>query len=319
MHVKTMTPQEMLDDAEDRYNQMWNRVKAQQQNTNALLETLGAHKSIVQTQTLMRFIQAYSQIHNIQQKGDAFIDETIDGELVSVRMDVSHFTTELYDLQHQIDDLNVKTSLAAAGALAGTAAINGLGGAAIVGGLIGGSAGVTIGSSLAAFIPFTAPAVLLGGLILSKVKKSEQMEKARASVAKVNHEIAQMELTLTFLEKLGELASLFDTFLMDFNQVFLELTTGLENILVSHMAIMDKKISTRFRLLLGLETRLDFRSLSIKEQKYLHLTMLSAQLMMKLIQIPLVSGKDQINENAGGQLESLNINTLQCMDSVMKL
>ena len=302
-----------------RYEEAIGLFETQKNNTTKSLDYLGKLKLEIWAKDLSRFIDVFQSFKNVKFKNTNYSDG------LSFDVDNPEVLKEI-----ELASLNATEILTGGAAAIASGAITGI---AVYGGtmaLASASTGTAIatlhgvaatnaalawlggGSIAAGGGGMAAGAWVLGGVVVGPVllaagfmmenNSEANLAKARANFEKNKGEIEKINSLIGFMGELENISNDFSSFLEEYSNRFCEVLNTLEKI---RDEVFDKSLFKKSLIKLGWSKKcfkIDFNSLSLEEQRQIHIAVIMAQLLHKVMKMPILN-----TENVNGTEQS-NIN-----------
>lgn len=307
---------ELYDRAEDLYDAARAELEAARERTAGLLEELGRVKLEAWERQLGRFAALFPQIKEVNVTGAAAAEfelkEITPAELAEMKQ-ISLSAKEVLTGGAAALGTGALVGVAsyggavmfahastgtAIGALTGAAAKNAtlawFGGGSLAAGGLGMAGGAAVLGGLVA-----APVLAVGGFMLSK-KAEKNLAEARRNMAEARRAAAEMDAATAVVSRIGEVAAAY-------TQVITEVEQRMTGALDDLEALIDHRLRTAswWRKKLGNWRVLDYRRFTPGEQRTVHVAMLFAQTLKRLLETPLLTPEGAVDERSEALLEEL--------------
>lgn len=301
--------QNLIDDAQKIYDDAKKNFENQKKQTTKALESLGKVKVKAWSEGMDSFVTSFGAFKNVEM--NRIEDSNMnfigcDEEPKQMLMNIENATMNANEV--------AKAGFAAVGtgALVGVAAYGGAmmfgtastgtaiaalsgaaktnatlawfgGGAKAVGGL-----GMAAGKLVLAGI-VVAPLIGVAALIAG-AKGKEKLAEAKKIHAEAENAVSQMATITTGMQGIEKMSDNYSDFIRKFNKKFSPFITELDRIRNSHPVDADGQV--------------DFDSLSLVEQKTLHLSWLMAQIYYHVLATPILNSNGEVSSEASSALNA---------------
>ena len=210
------------------------------------------------------------------------------------------------------------------GVAATNAALAWLGGGSVAAGGGGMAAGAWVLGGVA-----VAPALWVCGFMMESNSEAN-LAKAKANFEKNKNEIQKMIYLIEFMGELEKISENYFDFLVEYSSSFSNVLSNLEKIrddafkkspikqsLKERFGLSDECLKTDFLIRMGYPKdclKIDFNSLSLKEQRQLHIAVIMAQILHKVMKMPIL-----ITKNIDGiEKSDINPQAKKCIKEARK-
>ena len=299
--------QQLLNDAQESYDKAKRQFESQKEKTSKSLESLGKVKINAWSEGMDSFVNSFGAFKNVEMQkiaetNTSFIgcDEEPQQMLINIE-NASMNANEVakagvvavgtgalvgiaaYGGAMMFGTASTGTAIAAlSGAAKTNATLAWFGGGAKAAGGLGMDAGKLV---LAGIV--VAP-ILAVAAVISGAKGQERLAEAKKIHAEAEAAVAQMNTITTGMKGIEKMSENYSGFIKRLNKKFAPFIKELDRIRDSHPTDRDGKI--------------DFDSLSIVEQKTLHLSWLMAQIYYHVLATPILSATGEISGEAESAL-----------------
>lgn len=308
---------QIMERAEEIYNEGKRKLDIQRAVTSKDLDALGKTKLDVWSGEMDRFVKLFKTFTNVRFEDEVELNDRLKMKIQSPN---NLNNMEVATLKAN-EVLHAGISSLGAGALAGIASYGGammfasastgtaiasLSGAAATnatlawfggGSIAAGGLGMSVGSAVLGGI-VAGPVLAVAGSIMA-AKSEENLANARSQMAQSENAVAQMETMTDFMASVSELSDDYRNFIVDFSGVIRPI---LQEIYEIRERAVEKEIATNGikKSFFGRpkEVTVEFDSLSLKDQKALHLSWLMAQVLYSVLAAPLLTKKGDIDTEA---------------------
>lgn len=284
--------QEILEDAENIYNQGRLELKKTQDETEESLLKLGYSKKNILETSVHQFLESYKKIKEIQVQNSVGLEE------------IANFSIknhEALELQEMSDIYQEAFSKGAAGAATGAVvalAVSGslpvvtgvlsTAGSLAIAGNIGAAAGLagsafSFAATMTPLAAIAAPVILFTG-ISSSIKADENLEKAKVCYAQANAAVEEMKVSQTLYQAIAKRADMFDETLFELNKMFSYCSSLLERVTRKKCGFFKKKITQK--------------DLNENEIKLIAVTRSLAGAVKALIDAPILTPEGEISDES---------------------
>ena len=186
--------------------------------------------------------------------------------------------------------------------LSGAAATNATlawfgGGSLAVGGLGMAGGTVVLGGIVA------GPVLAVAGFIMA-AKSEENLANAKKTYSEASLAVEKMNTMTDFLKKVSDISQNYNSFINEFSERFNIVLCELQNIYASAKNEQEHDFFNRLRKLFGLETKIDYRKLTIEQQKELQLSWLMAQILYAVLSAPIMTQEGNLDNNVYETLDA---------------
>lgn len=293
----------LLNEAQSMYDNAKNKFESQKKQTTKRLENLGKVKVNAWTEGMDSFVTAFGTFKNVE------MDRRIDSNMDFIGSDEEP-KQMLMNIQNASMTANevAKAGFAAlgTGALVGIASYGGamMFGTASTGTAIAALSGAAKtnatlawfggGAKAAGGLGMAGGKLILAGVVVAPIvavaaviagaKGKEKLAEAKKIHAEAEEAVSQMNIMTTGMEGIAKMSDNYSSFIKKLNKKFAPFLQELERIKNSHPVDADGMI--------------DFDSLSIVEQKTLHVSWLMAQVYYHVLSTPILNSKGEVSSEA---------------------
>jgi hypothetical protein len=316
---------EYIDDAQNIFDDAKYRLEVQQGDTANFLESLGKTKLFCWSNTIGNFINLFGKFKNVCFENAPNIDVKLQNLLKENNL--NNMVVASLKAQEV-----VKGGIGAlsTGALAGIASYGGamMFASASTGTAIASLSGVAAtnatlawlgGGSLAAGgFEMAGGVIALGGIMLGPVfavagflmaaKSEENLAEAKQHYQEARNAVEKMETIISLLSSISRLSNLYESFISKFGQKIDNLSKQVQEIYEREYELQRKSFANIIRSLFFIKTKVDYRLLSIQDQKLLQIYCLSAQVLNAVLATPLLDEQGNLQESAEETLNSAQRN-----------
>lgn len=295
--------QNLINDAQKIYDDAKGRFESQKTKTTKSLEDLGKVKVLAWSEGMDSFVSAFGAFKNVEMNR---ISETemhfigSDEEPKQMLMNIENASMNANEV--------AKAGFAAVGtgALVGVAAYGGamMFGTASTGTAIAALSGAAKtnatlawfggGAKAAGGLGMAAGKLVLAGVVVAPIvavaaiiagaKGKERLAEAKKIHAEAENAVAQMNTITTGMQGIAKMSDNYSGFIKKLNKKFSPFIKELERIKSNHVSDQDGLI--------------DFDSLSLVEQKTLHLSWLMAQIYYHVLATPILTSQGEVSDEA---------------------
>ena len=301
--------QELLDEAQRVYDSAKEKFEAQKKRTTKKLESLGEIKIKAWSEGMDNFVIAFGAFKNID------IDKHID-----TSMNFIGSSEEPKQMLMNIENASMTANeIAKAGMAAiGTGALIGIasyGGAMMFGTASTGTAISTLagaaktnatlawfggGAKTAGGLGMNAGKLVLAGVVVAPIiavaavitsaKSKEKLAEAKKVNTEAKNAASEIDIMTTGMAGLAKMADNYSSFIKKLDKKFAPFLVELERVKKAHPTDKDGKI--------------DFESLSLVEQKTLHVSWLMAQVYYRVLSTPILNAKGEVSVESTNALKA---------------
>ena len=332
--VNGSNAKEIMKTAKNMYEEAEEILEMQREKTSEQLERLGELKLQAWSEDIGEFVKLYSKFKHVDLESFASQDS----------LSPSHSSKLANLAELKLASLKASevikggVSSLGAGALAGVASYGGammfasastgtaiasLSGAAATnatlawfggGSLAAGGLGVAGGTLVLGGV-VVAPVLAVAGFIMA-AKAEENLAQARKTYAEVAAKVEEMGLLVDFMVKVEDLAFRYETFIQKVRKGYAQQLHDLRDVVDRAERHQSRLLLNRIKKLLGRSLTLDFRRLSLADQKQLHHIWLSTQILHTILVHPLLTKEGDLAEDAPLVLEQANQSLLELPENV---
>lgn len=308
---------EMVSKAQLLYDEAKGKLEKQRQDTTECLENLGKVKLDAWANEMNSFLNIFHSFKNISVGKDIDVKESI-----KLKMSNPESLKNMGVAAAKASEIT-QAGIASlgAGALAGIASYGGamMFASASTGTAIASLSGVAATNATLAWFGGGALSVgglgmaggtfVLGGIVAGPVlavagflmaaKSEENLANARKTYAEAENAAEKMDTMVDFMKSVSIISDDYSGFVISFQkkfQLILQELSEIRNRAYKRQAQIKR--GTFGKILRGNSNKIDFRLLSQKEQKILHLSWLMAQVFSDVLAAPLLSQNGDIDSNA---------------------
>ena len=249
-HQKNNEAERLINEAKGLQNRAQTNLDRARKSANNSLQSLGKLKLDIMSNNMYRFVNAFSQIHNVELSSSQGIEEL---------KDLNFSKDELAEMKKMVDmGLNISSGAAQGTIAGGLAALGAYGGATTLGVASTGTAisalsGAAASNATLAFLGGGSLAAggfgmaggmaVLGGLVAGPAlailgftmnsKAEENLEKARTQLAKVKKACEEVKVVVDRCSKIKERTDMFTNLLKRLNLLFGQITDQLEGVIAN--------------------------------------------------------------------------------------
>lgn len=319
----------ILKDAERIYDNAKFDLEVQKRTTTDALDNYGRVKLDAWGNQMKRFVEAFESFKNVRLEDDVELNERLK---LKISQPSNLKNMEVAALK-ATEVLNAGVSSLGAGALAGIASYGGammfasastgtaiasLSGAAATNATLAWFGG---GSLAAGGLGMAGGAAVLGGIVAGPIlavagsimaaKSEENLSQARATLSKARNAASQMRTMEDVLRHIKNLADEYQAFTIQYLNFFTPVLEEVENIKNKYAPtqkgfFFSKRVN---------QVKVDFNTLTIKEQKTLHLSWLMAQILNSVLAAPLLNDKGEVDKDAKLTLIDANDSIPELMET----
>lgn len=299
----------LLNEAQSMYDNAKNKFESQKKQTTKRLENLGKVKVNAWAEGMDTFVTAFGTFKNVE------MDRRIDTNMEFIGSDEEP-KQMLMNIQNASMTANevAKAGFAAlgTGALVGIASYGGamMFGTASTGTAIAALSGAAKtnatlawfggGAKAAGGLGMAGGKLILAGVVVAPIvavaaviagaKGKEKLAEAKKIHAEAEEVVSQMNIMITGMEGIAKMSDNYSSFIKKLNRMFAPFLQELERIKNAHPVDVDGMI--------------DFDSLSVVEQKTLHVSWLMAQVYYHVLSTPILNSKGEVSKEANEALSA---------------
>ena len=315
----------LQEEAKAMYDAKETALENQKAQTKNKLESLGERKLRSFKDDIGRFLEIYRDFTNVELGSTVVLDAHLLGNLNQPEalqdMEVAAFrATEIlqagagalgagalagiasYGGTMMLASASTGTAISAlSGAAATNATLAWLGGGALTSGF--GALGVTGGMAVLGGVVL-APVLAVAGLVKCS-KSKENLAQARKIYAEAEKAVAEMDLLISKLQSIDNLATIDYTFIDLVAYRFQQLISMMEQVRDSARVVQGASFINKLKTLLGRKFDIDYLKLEENQKQVLHLNCLMAQILFKALSTPLLTEDGAIERNAENTFREL--------------
>ncbi len=301
--------QELLDNAQKVYDGAKNKFDSQKKSTSKSLEKLGKVKISAWSSGMESFVDAFGAFKNVEMNQISFTNSKFigcDEEPKQMLINIENASLNAEEI--------TKAGIAAVGtgAIVGVAAYGGamMFGTASTGAAITALTGAAKtnatlawfggGAKAAGGLGMAAGKLVLAGVVVAPIigvaaliagaKGKEKLAEAKKIYSEAENAASQMDMITTGMQGIEEMSNNYTGFIKEFGKRFAPFIQELERIKSAHAVDADGYI--------------DFDSLTVVEQKTLHLTWLMAQIYYHVLAVPILDANGEVSVEAKDALKA---------------
>ena len=307
---------EIVEKAESRYNNAKDLLEEQRCITSNDLDELGETKLYSWSNDIGDFIEVFKKFKKVKIEGNANLNEKLKMQISDMgnlnKMEVASLkATEV---------VKAGVSSLGAGALAGIASYGGamMFASASTGTAIASLSGVAAtnatlawfgGGSLAAGgLGMAGGTAVLGGIVAGPVlavagfimaaKSEENLANAKKTASEVNVAVEKMNTMIDFMEKVSDIANDYNAFIGEFSRRYQPVIQHINDIYCRAYEVQKVFLGNKIKSCLGISFKIDFRKLSLEDQKALQASWLMTQVLYAVLSAPLLTQDGNMDSNA---------------------
>lgn len=183
------------------------------------------------------------------------------------------------------------------GAAATNATLAWFGGGSLAAGGMGMAGGTMVLGGIVA-----GPVLAAAGFIMA-AKAEENLAKAEETYSEAKKAAEQMKTMTSVLQGISELSNSYKEFILNYAQKYLPVLMDLESVYQESYKVQEHYFRNKIRKMFGMQIKIDYRKLTQKQQKTLHISWLMAQILYKVLAAPLLDKEGNIDGNAENILD----------------
>lgn len=307
---------EIIEKAERKYNRAKDSLEEQRNVTSYDLERLGETKLYSWSNDIGRFISVFKQFKKVEIEGNPNLNEKLKMKITDMgslgKMEVASLkATEV---------MKAGVSSLGAGALAGIASYGGammfasastgtaiatLSGAAATnatlawfggGSLAAGGLGMAGGTAVLGGI-VAGPVLAVAGFVMA-AKSEENLANAKKTESEVNVAVAKMNTMKEVMEKISDISDDYNSFIIAFSERYQPFIHQINDIYNRAYNVQKDYFFNKVKNWLGISFKIDFRKLSVNDQKVLQASWLMTQVLYAVLSAPLLNNNGDVDGNA---------------------
>lgn len=306
---------EYIEDAHKKYDSAKDALDEQRAVTSKDLEVLGTTKLNAWSNDIGQFVEYFKKFKNVEINGKVNLNEKLKLQIDST----GNFKNMEVASLKATEVVKAGVTSLGAGALAGIASYGGammfasastgtaiatLSGAAATnatlawfggGSLAAGGLGMAGGTAVLGGI-VAGPVLAVAGFIMA-AKSEENLANAKKTYSEAKLAAEKMDTMTDFMRKVSDISANYNSFINDFSVRFKPVLKNLKSIYSNVKAEQEKSFINKLKSLLGLEIKIDYRKLSLEQQKVLQLSWLMAQVQYAVLSAPILTQEGDLDSN----------------------
>lgn len=313
---------EYIEDAQSKYDEAKAELDEQRSITSNDLKELGKTKLNAWSNDIGQFVEYFKKFKNVDINGNVNLNDKLKLQIDNT----GNFKNMEVASLKATEVVRAGVTSLGAGALAGIASY---GGAMMFASASTGTAIATLsgaaatnatlawfgGGSLAAGgLGMAGGTVVLGGIVAGPVlavagfimaaKSEENLAKAKKTYSEAELAAEKMDTMTDFMSKVSAISGNYNNFITEFSARFTPVLSNLKNIYSISKSEQEKSLLNKIRKLFGLEIKVDYKKLTIEQQKTLQLSWLMAQIQYAVLSAPILTEDGNIDTDVHKTLES---------------
>lgn len=312
---------EMVANAQSLYDSAKETLDCQRIKTSKDLDALGRTKLDSWSNDIGQFVNTFKKFKNVELQGNVNLNEKLKLKIDSTgnfkNMEIASLTaTEV---------VKAGVSTLGAGALAGIASYGGammfasastgtaiatLSGAAATnatlawfggGSLAAGGLGMAGGTAVLGGI-VAGPVLAVAGFIMA-AKSEENLSKAKKTYSEAKLAAEKMDTMTDFMSKVSDISNDYNSFISEFSQRYKAVLNNLNQIYITTKEEQKGLFINKLKSIFGLGYKVDFRKLSLDQQKYLQFSWLMTQVLYAVLTAPILTEDGDLDKDVFNTLE----------------
>ena len=319
--VNNNKAKEMVADAQSLYESAKENLDYQRNITSKDLDTLGRTKLDSWSNDIGTFVKTFKEFKNVELQGNVNLNEKLKMKVDSTG---NFKNMEIASLK-ATEVVKAGVSTLGAGALAGIASYGGammfasastgtaiatLSGAAATnatlawfggGSLAAGGLGMAGGTAVLGGI-VAGPILAVAGFIMA-AKSEENLSNAKKTYSEAKLAAEKMDTMTDFMSKVSDISNNYNSFISEFTQRYKTVLNNLNQIYSITKEEQKGLFINKLRSIFGLGYKVDFRKLSLDQQKYLQFSWLMTQVLYAVLTAPILTQDGDLDKDVFNTLE----------------
>lgn len=315
---------DLVNDAQMIYDEAKEQLDCQRIETTGSLDSLGRVKLDAWSGEIGSFIQLFKTFKNVSLQGNVELNEKLKLQMTNPQNLKNMQTASLKASEV------VKAGIGSlgTGALAGIASYGGamMFASASTGTAIASLSGIAAtnatmawfgGGSLAAGgLGMAGGSMVLGGIVAGPVlavagfimaaKSEENLANAQKTYSEAKNAVEKMNIMTDFMCSISRIAANYERFIREFRDMYAPVLEELKVVQQQAYGEQGAYWGNRIKQAFGLNVKIDFRKLSIRQQKVLHISWLMAQVLYSVLSAPILTEQGDLDKNAEEVLTGAN-------------
>lgn len=128
-------------------------------------------------------------------------------------------------------------------------------------------------------------------------KSEENLANAKKTYLEAKLAAEKMDTMTDFMCKVSDISETYNSFIKEFSNRFAPVIFDLKNIYLKVNEEQGKSLINNIKKVLGLKIKVDYKKLSIEQQKTLQLSWLMAQIQYAVLAAPILTQEGDIDDN----------------------
>lgn len=310
---------DLIKQAQTKYTKAEKELESQRKITSEDLDVLGEVKLNVWSKQMGKFVELFHHFKKVNVEGNVntsnHLKTSETGNLKKMQV-ASIKATEImkggvaslgagalagvatYGGAMMFASASTGTAIATlSGAAATNATLAWFGGGSLAAGGMGMAGGTMVLGGIVA-----GPVLAAAGFIMA-AKAEENLAKAEETYSEAKKVAEQMKTMTSVLRGISELSNSYKEFILNYTQKYLPVLIDLESVYQEAYKVQEHYFRNKIRKLFGMQIKIDYRKLTQKQQKTLHISWLMAQILYKVLAAPLLDKEGNIDGNAENILD----------------
>lgn len=312
---------EYIEDAQRKYDRAKSALDEQRNITSADLEVLGKTKLNAWSNDIGQFVEYFKKFKNVDINGNVNLNEKLKLQIDNT----GNFKNMEVASLKATEVVKAGVTSLGAGALAGIASYGGammfasastgtaiatLSGAAATnatlawfggGSLAAGGLGMAGGTAVLGGI-VAGPVLAVAGFIMA-AKSEENLANAKKTYSEAKLAAEKMDTMTDFMSKVSAISENYNNFIIEFSARFAPVLSNLKNIYSISKSEQENTLLNKIKKLFGVEIKVDYKKLTIEQQKALQLSWLMAQIQYAVLAAPILTQDGNIDTNVQKTLD----------------
>ena len=330
--IRRHKAKDIIKDAQETYDEAANRLEEQRQVTLGDLNDYGNQKLQIWSDDLGSYVEHFKRFKHIEISGEVDTNEKLNAEIQ--KLDIKEIAKASMTAK---EIAKGGVAIIGAGAVAGIATYGGamLLGHASTGAAITALHGVAAKNATLAFLgggakvaggvgmvggTLTIGGVMIGSIfavqgLITNAKAKEQLAKAKQAYSEAQLAAEKMNTVVVMLKKVSEISGDYSLFLSKFVVEYRKVIDGVIDVYNRAVNEQKKSFWNAIKNFFGIKFKLDFRKLSLADQKYLHYSWLMTQILYQVLTAVLMTEDGELHIDAERSLEEARISANRLLQS----